>query len=641
MKIGATLSLFFLLIASLAQAELGPTESYNRLICIKRSIERVVELRQKELGPSVEKADRELILQNKKIKDFKEEYQNFFSSQFTQEKVVDLNDRFIKKVANEIDQSEKVQRQFYVVSENAILKELNDTILTDKSLVTSLDNFTKITIRELLNSDKFPLLKSHFLSGTLDIYHDFKSLKLRFDGNQSKELETEINHIFDLTSVALQKKVDELGLKPLSLESRGLGKTPENWYLIGTGNTHDQASASARVARSRFRSTPPKKSEEIKQASRWIGPVPFHDAKTVFQRTFGEIKKSFVAFSDSYHLPGRDRLFELEDGFPAIPNIDLVAILRKNKGTNYENKIENLRKDIREFFKVDITKNEALALESFYQDIDRFSPSLLIKERVTLDYAKKAKAHVLSFDVQKQGAYNNYEIMKEFAKIGNKNFLKSIPEESATIYQSEKIENILKVARIAEKKATEGMMKVENDLIEVLDSFFKDVGFVTSKDEIRKMISRTGDDINVFLPEEFLQKPPGGKFSDEYFKNLSHKISLSSSGNRLRNVNVPHTYKNGVVLPREFISNFITRGELAHKQLQESIVRKYLNLEELRNLHITVNVKPELGETGSLDIFIKGVSDKETLRKINVELQNFLHSSEKMKGINTISLSPL
>ncbi|MBW2736560.1 MAG: hypothetical protein JRH20_29585 [Deltaproteobacteria bacterium] len=274
------------------------------------------------------------------------------------------------------------------VAENSILKDLNDKVLHDYDLVTTLCNVHKAIVHRLVMKD--PQLRP-LIAGQ---YHDFKGVAFAFR-SESAATRLAVRKLHRKAGDIFAKILARTSIRDKISGKRGISGDPRHWYGGGIGSTYDQAGAAARLSRSRYR---PHKRAVIFEFSRVERLLDAREAHTERLRSrLSQLDKRLLV-----ELPGRNNY---------TLNVGLVDIVRKahtvSGGLNKY--IAHIKTRIsRRFGGAQVSPNQVFLIRDYFAVVDSFSAKLLVKKRVEIDLGQ-AQHNVLSIDLKGQGARNHFE----------------------------------------------------------------------------------------------------------------------------------------------------------------------------------------------------------------------------------------
>lgn len=245
---------------------------------------------------------------------------------------------------------------FYLDTQNSALKFLNDN-LRNKALVDAIGNRYNNLVQEAL--ENFRLAHPGV---TVDAYSDYKSFRAAIRGppGQESALMEELALLIDRTNATF---VDEIR------RSNYVGGAflQDNWFRAGVGRSADEANLVTRFSR---RDTE-------------IGTTTFDNPATQ-----ARIRSAWqVAQTTRAQLANRFRgtplLREVADTNMSVPTAEVLEVVRKNSDDVDVARILSHRHG------VEVTPADALRLRLYFNQVDQFSPGLMIAQRVEhrFDYA--------------------------------------------------------------------------------------------------------------------------------------------------------------------------------------------------------------------------------------------------------------
>lgn len=410
--------------------------------------------------------------------------------------------------------------QFVFISESAILKELNDHIVRDKDLVTSLNNVYKEILYDLI--DKSPVLRQHMKAK----YSDFKSMKFIFDDNvvlnELQRVHREANLLF------AEEFPKQIALFP-HRQRTGYSNDPGKWFLAGFGGSHDEANLAARMARTEVsaHSVPVQNFGAVRDR--------LEDYAQLANRTRTELVDT---------IQGRaPELFELREGVEVL-SLKAIEVLRKVQpaAATREAYITAVRADFKKYFDIHLSNKEILKLRTYVSSIDQFSPSLLIHRRVEMNLGQ-AQHGIVSVDFSGQNARNLQGTMIAVAKG------RASPEE------------IAREARLQEKKVTAALNK--------------------NKMKFEKAAAPDNQGSTQFTGDDGLHFPDWELSSSEKYAILERasKHSPDVPPQNIRVTFIPAKYTDTkTVIPDKVRSQLIVAAEGIEKTLRRRLAGKYENI---------------------------------------------------------------
>jgi hypothetical protein len=444
--------------------------------------------------------------------------------------------------------------------ENAVLKELNDKVVQDKDFVTALTNLHKDVVWQTISAD--PVLRKHIVAK----YSDFKSVRLAFDVDNPeirrklKEKMTEINGRY-------RDYVASLGLKAGWQEkARGLAADARNWYHGGVGASPDEAGLATRSSRyfsgvSEVRSF--LESKELLEESRRVVTKYQQWTETRFASVPG-----FLTLA-----PGGKKVLSAE----AIESIRKVSP-KENTNLGYQ---EAIQKVLRERFQISVSGEEALALREMLNQADRFSPGLLLEERVVIDLGQPA-AEVLSADFKGQNARNLEETLK------------------ALVEPNKSLEETVRLARAGEEAATRSLEERKGRFQRVLGEMFPGL-----------KASFSGDDGMAFLPKP-LTEVERKKFAELWQREGGRAEDIRLTFERFQYADT------GKSIPTEMRSKLVVAAEGMEKKLRADLIAS-VPRERLNDLQIAVALTGNETKKASAKIYLRpkdGEVSPDLLKKV-------------------------
>lgn len=238
---------------------------------------------------------------------------------------------------------------FHLDTQNTALKYLNDN-LRNKSLVDAIGNRYNSMVQDALEEFR----RAH-PGVSIDSYSDYKSFRAAIRGPPGQEdaLMAELSQIMDRTNAAF---VDEIR-RSNYVNGAFL---QNNWFRSGIGRTADEANLVTRFSRRDGDATTTIFDSEANQTR-------ITNAWQVAQTTRAQLANRF-----------RDTplLRTVEGTNSAVPTSDVLEVVRKNSDDVDVARILSGR------YGVDVTPTDALRLRIYFDQVDQFSPGLMIAQRV-------------------------------------------------------------------------------------------------------------------------------------------------------------------------------------------------------------------------------------------------------------------
>ncbi len=241
-------------------------------------------------------------------------------------------------------------------TENSVMKHLNDHVLKDKSLVTSITNLNKqMMMREL------KLLRARNPGLEVLPYSDFKSFRYAFKGKLPIDLDRQVQGAFQRANASFAAEVKKLNLVRAT-------DHPETWFKAGLAATADEASAAARISR------------DMPQATGVAAFSSPHVQAAAARHATDVIETRAAVVANPRLAP----LLESRGG-GLVPGRDVYGLARKFKDP------EKLAEALRTRYPAaTLSTSDAASLQTYFSNVDRFSAALHVERRVivNLDQAK-------------------------------------------------------------------------------------------------------------------------------------------------------------------------------------------------------------------------------------------------------------
>jgi hypothetical protein len=287
----------------------------------------------------------------------------------------------------------------YFETENAILKELNDSVVRDKKAVDALFYaYQRILMQNVMQD---PELAVKLVSK----YADYKSVRFMFLRNVDAKA---LQRVYQLSAKQYEELVTSTPLKALFMDGRGIVQKPGSWYLAGIGETADEAGLAARSARQQFRQDVPITAmQNFNTAKENLAKARAHaeTLRRLLQRT---IKPDSGVMEQ---VAGTGKQYVLSP--------DAIELLRKVDAKDQQSYIHEVMGKFVKRFGVMLSSDQVLWMRDYFRTVDGFMPGNFYVERTLLPIAD-AEHGVISADFAGQGARNIYAIMAEMQKTANK-----------------------------------------------------------------------------------------------------------------------------------------------------------------------------------------------------------------------------
>ncbi len=455
----------------------------------------------------------------------------------------------LARLANAGEKSDAVT---FLMSENAVLKELNDKAIRDKDLVTALTNIRKEV--ETRAFEKDPELEKHWIASN----SDFKVLHYALDTKdpavlrKMNQVMRDVNERYAayLASVGEEKGWVEKGST--------LARDARTWFQSGYGASPDEAALAARQSRALVAAGQAPRvlafteiAEGLAQAAR----------KATLYR--GWVEKRFAGVNGFLTTSGSGK---------KILSAETIETLKKAAppAASADEALKAMGAALKARFGIDLSSREVGALSAYVDLADRFSPPLLLGKRTVIDLGKNA-AGVISADFKGQGARNIEETMRSLAD-----------SDGMTMAQR------IMAVRAGEKRAT--------DLLE------------EKKDRFRKVLALvvpggkaefSGDDGIGFLAR------PLTRAEKENFFRLWLEKGGDPSDLRLTFDSFTHA-NTGTVLAATARSGLVVGAEGVEKDLRGALIAT-VPREKLNGLQILVTAAPNEGGAPSVAVHLGAV----------------------------------
>ena len=264
------------------------------------------------------------------------------------------------------------------------LKEVNDYV--NKVFGTSSENLFKQILFTEVEMDRKLIRR---LRAT---YYDYKSLRYAFrtlNKAQRLRLENAIINSIDRFNTVIANNAEIQSM----LRQHGDLPPAHHWHGFGIGPGPDQANFAARNALDMASGRP---------------IARYKDAKVFGNKKLAELDVLAGKIFSGDKL--NSKMFTLDEGtgqhyfsFRACEILRKEAFARK---VDYE----KIQRRFQKRFQVELTDSEVRDVVDYYVTADRFSPELVLSERVTLDFGQEAG--VISIDLVGMGAQNAEALLR-------------------------------------------------------------------------------------------------------------------------------------------------------------------------------------------------------------------------------------
>lgn len=465
------------------------------------------------------------------------------------------NAKFIQ-LEEKISAGEKTPVKATLVAENAVTKELNDTVVERKDEVTALMNKFK--------TDLYAALKARLPKYFVATYSDFKSV--RIDLNEySPAIQKEVDAIFKTINKRYEQDIKALfPVDQWEKKSRGLAANIKTWHVAVIGETPDEGEIAVRVARS------------VEPSTEGIPVHTFQELLPKIEFFRGQVEQLQEIVTHHFsQVP--DVLTKTSGGHILSEEaIELVKKVSPPEAT-LDSYRDTLKKDFALRFRHTISDEQAVFLRNYVANAERFSLSPLFSERVVIDMGL-AEHGVMSADFRGQNAKNIFETMTTLAAHKDMN-----------------VKSFIQELRQAEKRATAALDKKK-------ENYDKALKISAGKKLGRRDFS--GDD-GMHFPSAELDRADKEKI-------LSHLAKDAESDYRI--TFLPKQYRNGEIIPKEERAKLIGQAEQIEKDLRKKWIT-FLPRERLNKLMIAVDYFPQADGTVTSRLYLVG----EAARSLSVQ----------------------
>ena len=493
--------------------------------------------------------DAKQVLQKTEVQNFRQRYRSF------QRVKPEDNKKYLKLMKN--DQQGQPDRLFFE-NENAILKELNDSIIGDKDGVNAIANAYREIFFSKLDAN------AHLQKELLAKYVDYKSIRLIFNRSTPKT-EKELLKIYRETAAEFEQLITQSPFAKLLEGRRGIAVSPSSWHLAGTGNSADQAGLGARSARSRFK---PNSSFTRPQAFATISEKLERDTKTI-EKLRVDLEKNVALKRSGILTPA------LSNPNRYILSEDSIEILRKVKASNWDEYVSSLKIKFKKRFGVELREFEVKNIRDYYSLADSFSPGIFTDSLVNMPI-QSAQFGIVSVDFAGQGARNLNLVMDGLQTAADKS-----------------VQEVVALTRQGYERSTTIMNGMKRQF----------QATVANQRYPSKQIYFSGDD-GIFIPPHLL--------TIEEKVSLISDLAKSDQTRRLRVTFVPSNYADtGAPIFGDHRSSLIILAEETEKQTK-SALDGIMARQKQKEIMIAVDIVPRSTGKGTVNIIVSGNTDART-----------------------------
>jgi hypothetical protein len=493
------------------------------------------------------------------------------------------NKEFIELVKR-LDAGNEKNAKAIVIVENAVLKELNDTVVEDKDLVTVLGNLYKQVLHDAINKD--PYLSARRVVGE---YNDFKTIGLAVTENNAyfrKQLDRLLGDVNRRYGEYLTLLDRELGW---SQKARGLAAKQSNWHPAGIGGTFNEAGLAARRGRT---------SLDGQGNTRLVN---FLDGREYFLGRLADFDAEAKRLLGRYaKIPGMTET--LADGRSAL-SVEAIETIRKAKPKGEGAVAANraVRDAIGERFRKKISDAEAEELRKYLSLVDSFSPGLLQEERVVIDMSNSPDG-IISFDFTRQNARNLFATQAALLNTRGQ----SMASRRAAI-------------SAGERDATEFLNSMKESVADRVLALGRGA---------RDFLQFSGDD-GIFRPRGLIDRPRKQKIVRQM---LDDKLA----GN-IRLTFLPPSYISGKPIPTDKKYLYIGEAEGIEKKLRPFLLARGFGREAVNGLQIAVDFQPVESGAHEVEILLDWRERARIPVGIRKAIQDFLREDNYVvKGVSQV-----
>lgn len=464
-------------------------------------------------------------------------------------KVNGAHNREFNDLARRANAGEITAAEAFYFSENAVLKELNDKVIADKDLVTALTNLRKDLEHFHLTLD--PEIAPHIVAQS----SDFKVFQLALDSAEPKLLAKIQQKVAMMNERYAEFLADAAAERGWVARGNGLAKDPRSWFHAGVGATADEASLAARDSRTvKWGEAGPQVRSFLQARGNLERAGRFADRYQAWAaRRFADVDGFLSAAGNGEKVLSAEAIETMKKVSPAAPTAEAYR--------------DAVIAAIDERFHLRVSPKEADALKNYLSLSDRFSPSLLLDERIEIDMGQAAAA-VVSADFKGQGARNIEETMKALAQT-----------------KGEPLAGRVQEVRRGEELATGKMEALKGKYAEALQD---------TVPGLRGQFS--GDDGMGFLAKSFAEED-----KIRFVKNwLNRRGALGDLRLTFENFRYRDT---GKLIPKDARSELVVSAEAVEKKLRAKLL-KTLGRKELNDTMILVSLEGEEHGPGRVSLIL-------------------------------------
>jgi hypothetical protein len=470
-----------------------------------------------------------------------------------------------KRLAENANRGEPSPVKRSVLIESAVTKELNDSVVKDKDLVTALLNTQKDVLWTAIERD--PLLSKHIIGK----YTDFKSMKFAFD-SADPALERQLKAVFsDVNRRYAEFVQSEAAKKGWDAEARGLAAKVANWHHMGIGASPDEANWAAR------------KSRELLDKNGLSSPRSFSEVRAQAAADIESIRG--LRESLSARLGQVNGMFAAEGGRKVLSS-EAIEAIRKAKGATPGDAAlgEAVKKALEARFARAFSVAEVADLRAYVAKADALSPDLYLDKRVVIPLGARRNG-IVSADFKGQNARNLEETMKALARTEGQPLARQMQE-----------------IRRGEEIATKALDQKKADFLAA----------VTRVDpEAREFVFFSGDD-GIFLPSRSL--------SDVEKRSLA----AATADQDLRLTYNWSKYADSLeLIPEERLSKYIGEAEELEKDLRKEMIN-FFPRENLNRAQLAIDMTPHSSGARKVGVMIGGDLTPEQAKGMKGWVEGFL-----------------
>jgi hypothetical protein len=342
------------------------------------------------------------------------------------------NAAYIRLAQKQFEAANKDPRLVFVHGEYTVLKEMNDKRIQDKPVIDAFYiDFKKNLLREERND---PAL-SQSLVGKAS---QGKLTELVFRADDKSAIERRFQNAYARAALTEDRTVRNSPVFPLVENASGYAGQPSKWFLFGFGNTQEEAEIAAREL----------KSAPEAQGSRLARIASFSDPRVRSQ--IQDSVRRISSLRQELEMT-KPEIFEAGTGAKRTLAKRVISVLRSTSGEDLQAYLVTAQKRFHDELGVDISIAELGKLKEYFNLADKYSLSRIEEAPARVPF-ETARGTIMTDDLKGQGVENINILMRNMTRL-----------EVADPDPSE----LVRLARLSEQEATEGMRKVSDQFFSV------------------------------------------------------------------------------------------------------------------------------------------------------------------------------